>query len=284
MKYYVSLLALGDNLISLSLLEQLNDKVNILGTKHTKNIASLIGVENKFNIQVVFDDIPAFYDIKKQGVLKAIFDFFKFIKYLKTNNIEEIMLEKKDFRSSFISLLTNTKISYPNSLNSKVYENRKELIENVYKQSINVNSYRLKIENPKKILINPLTRVELRNIKRNHLDFIINKLNKYGYEIYLIDIESRYQEFDNKVQYYLTNTTLEDVKQLIKECDLYIGGDSFLIHLAYYLQRNYFMIFYRDNNDFLPPNITQDFYIKAHDSGDFDDELKQKFTNIELIK
>ena len=284
MKYYLSIQALGDNLISLSLLEQLNTKVNILGTKHTKNIVKLIGLEDKFDIQVVFDDIPAFYDIRKQGLAKAIKDLYSFIRYIQKYQILEIIFEKKDFRSSLISLVTNAKIHYPDSLNSKVYENRKELIENIYQQQISLNSYILKIDNLKRIVINPLTRVELRNIKKSHLGFIINELSKYDYEIYLIDIEKRYQEFENKVQYYLTNTTLEDVKQLIDECDLYIGGDSFLIHLAYYLQKNYFMIFNIDNYYFLPPNITRDFYIKANESGDFDNELKQKFKIIGLIK
>lgn len=283
MKYYLSLQALGDNLISLSSLAQLNIRVNILGTKHTKNIIKLIGLEDKFDIQVVFDDIPAFYDIRKKGLVKAIKDLYSFIRYIQKYQILEIIFEKKDFRSSLISLVTNAKIHYPDSLNLKVYENRKELIENIYQQPISLNSYILKIDNLKRIVINPLTRVELRNIKKSHLSFIINELSKYDYEIYLIDIEKRYQEFENKVQYYLTNTTLEDVKQLIKKCDLYIGGDSFLIHLAYYLQKNYFMIFYRDNDDFLPPNITRDFYIKAHESDDFDNELKQKFKSIGLI-
>ena len=87
MKYYVSLLALGDNLISLSLLEQLDEKVKILGTKHTQNISKLIDVEDKLDIDIVFDEIPAFYDIKKMGILKAIKDFYKFIKYIKMETI-----------------------------------------------------------------------------------------------------------------------------------------------------------------------------------------------------
>jgi len=284
MKYYLNMLSLGDNLISLAFLEQLNTKVNILGTKHTENIINLLGLEHKVEIYVVFNDIPTFYDIRKYGIFKASLDFLKFIRYLQIHNIKEVIFEKKDFRSSLTSMFTNTNIYYPNSINTKVYENRKELIENIYKQSIDFNSYLLQIQNPKTIVINPLTRVELKNIKKNHLNLIIDELMQHNYEIYLIDIENRYQEFEKKVHSYLTNTTLNDVKKLIKKCDLYIGGDSFLIHLAYYLQRNYFMIFYRDNDDFLPPNITENFYIKAHNNRNFDKELREKFQNIGLIQ
>jgi ADP-heptose:LPS heptosyltransferase len=113
---------------------------------------------------------------------------------------------------------------------------------------------------------------------------MIDILNKNHYEIYMIDIEKKYQNFKNKVQYYLTNTTLQDVKNLINRCDLYIGGDSFLIHLAYYLKRNYFIFFYRENDDFLPPNVLEDFYIKINDSIDFNSVLEKKFKNIGLVR
>jgi len=284
MIYYVSLQALGDNLISLSFLEQLDGKVNILGTNHTKNISTLMNSQDKFNIEIIFDDIPAFYDIRKKGILEALKDFVVFIKYIKHHNIKELVFEKNDIRSRLTSLLTNTKIHSIKNASNLVYENRRQLIEKVYSQKISSNSYKLKVKNPKIIVINPLTRVEVRNIKHSHLKYIISELNSNNYEIYLIDIEKKYQIFENEVQHYLTNTTLEDVKQLIIQSDLYIGGDSFLIHLAYYLKKNYFMVLYRDNDDFFPPNIENDFYIKAHQSADFEEELRRKFKNIGLLR
>ncbi len=282
-KYYVSLLALGDNLISLSLLEQLDSKVNILGTKHTLNIARLINIENKLNIKIVFEDIPAFYDIKKQGIFKSLIDFYKFINFIKKNDIDELVFEKEDFRTALIAFFTKIKISTPNIQNSKIYSNRKELIENIYHKKTNLNNYNLQLKNPRIIVINPLTRVELKNINKDELHYLLKLLKSKNYEIYLIDIEKKYQEFQDNVTHYLTNTTLSDVKQLIGKCDLYIGGDSFLIHLAYYLKRNYFIFFYRDNDDFLPPNIAEDFYIKVYETDTIKDKIKQKFINMELI-
>jgi|SaaInlStandDraft_3_1057020.scaffolds.fasta_scaffold10002_3 ADP-heptose:LPS heptosyltransferase len=284
MIYYISFQALGDNLISLSFLKQLNIKANVLGTSHTINISKLIKGDNELNINVLFDDIPAFYDIRKKGFIKASKDLYKFIKFIKSNEVKILVFEKKDLRSSLVVFFTNVQVYYPNDLNLKVYQHRAELISDIYKQKVSLNSYKLQLNTPKKIIINPLTRVEIKNIKHNHLDYIITKLAKYGYEIYLIDINDEYPEFKNKVQYYLTNTTLNDVKNIIDDCSLYIGGDSFLIHLAYYLKRNYFIIFYRDNDDFLPPNIENDFYIKAHIGDDFEKELNDKFKNIGLIK
>ena len=284
MKYYLSLLAFGDNLISLSLLQRLDADVYILGTKHTKDIAQLLNIQNdKFHIKVVFEDIPAFYDIKRQGILQAIKDLARFIMFVKDNKIKELVFEKKDFRAYVICFFTQATPYFSVSSTSNVYERRKELIEKVYGKEVTLSVYKFKILNPKIILINPLTRSEARNIKKEHLKNILEFLNLYEYEIYLIDIEKRYEDLKMNVKYYLTDTTLQDIRSLLLKSDFYIGGDSFLIHLAYYLKRNYFMIFYRDNDDFLPPNISCDFYIKAHRSDNFRKEIEEKFIKIGLI-
>ena len=284
MRYYISFLALGDNLISLSMLTQLNERISIFGTRYTEHIAKLIDVEDDFDIEVVFENIPAFYDIRKQGTARAIKDFFIFVRYIKNSNAEELIFEKKDFRSFLISYFTKIKACYPNNYNSKVYQNRKNLIDTAYKKIIDVNSYPLKLKNTRKILINPITRVKNKDIKHTHLKYIVGILQKNKYKVYLLDLEGGYKEFEKDVDRYLTNTSLNDVKQLIKECDLYIGSDSFLIHLSYFLKRNFFIIFYRDNNDFLPPNIKKDFFIKASESDNFNMNIREKFVNIGLIK
>jgi ADP-heptose:LPS heptosyltransferase len=203
--------------------------------------------------------------------------------FVKDNKIKELVFEKKDFRAYVICFFTQATPYFSVSSNSNVYERRKELIEKVYGKEINLSVYKFKILNPKIILINPLTRSEARNIKKDHLKNILEFLNLYGYEIYLIDIEKRYEDLKMNVKYYLTDTTLQDLRSLLLKSDFYIGGDSFLIHLAYYLKRNYFMIFYRDNDDFLPPNISCDFYIKAHTSDNFRKEIEEKFIKIGLI-
>lgn len=281
---FVLLLSLGDSLISLSYLNQLDKDIVILGTRHTENIAKLIDVNKKVDVEIVFDDIPAFYDIKKRGIFKAVLDFYRFINYLKVNKIDSLVFEKNDFRTSILSLLTNIEVYHQDDKNNKIYNYRQKLIENIFQKKIDLGTYTLKLKQPKVIVINPLTREEYRNIKHEHLKFMIDILNKNHYEIYLIDIEKKYQNFKNSVQYYLTNTTLQDVKNLINRCDLYIGGDSFLIHLAYYLKRNYFIFFYRENDDFLPPNILEDFYIKINESIDLNSVLEKKFKNIGLVR
>jgi ADP-heptose:LPS heptosyltransferase len=281
--YIVCFQALGDNLITLSLLKQIHSKIKLLGTQNTANIIRLLHLESHFELSIVFDNIPAFYDIRQRGLIKAIKDLYRFIVFIRKNKIAELVFEKKDFRSKIIIFLTGVKAYFPDRLSQNVYHNRQKLTENIYDQFIDLNKYRLKLNNPKKILINPTTRVESKNIKNNHLHFIIDELNNNGYEIYFIDVDKKYSRYEKKVHHYLTNTSLQDVKKLILDSDLYIGGDSFLIHLAYYLKRPYFMIFYKNNDTFIPPNIENDFYMKEHKNLDFYIELKQKFRNIGLI-
>ena len=146
------------------------------------------------------------------------------------------------------------------------------------------NEYELKVIKPKIILINPTTRIKEKNIRKEDLFIILNELNKCNYKIYLIDIENKYKQFEKDVDIYLSSTTLDDVKELILISDLYIGADSFLIHLAYYLKRNYFILFYKDNEYFLPPNVQKDFYLKITKELNIRNEIIHKFTNIGLIK
>ena len=287
MKHYLLFQALGDNLISLSLLEKLDERVNILGTKDTKTIIKLLGLEESFNVRVVFDEIPAFYNIREKGFINALRDSLILVKYINDNHIDQIVFEKNDFRSSILSLILTKKIVRTKNNYKNTYKNRKDNIEYIFNKNIQLAEYTLEVskENTinRKILINPLTKRVCKNIRHKHLKYIIDELNRNDFHICLIDIENRYQEFEGDVHSYLTNTTLDDVKELILISDLYIGGDSFLVHLSYYLKKNYFIVFYRNNDDFLPPNSNDNFYLKCNELDNFEENLKSKFKKIGLI-
>lgn len=65
------LLALGDNLITLSLLKEIAFKqqlpLKILGTRLTLKIARLLECEKHFEIIPLFENVPAFYDLKNKA-------------------------------------------------------------------------------------------------------------------------------------------------------------------------------------------------------------------------
>ena len=283
--YFVSLQALGDNLISLSLLSQVNERIKILGTKQTQSIITLMGVEDKFDLLIVFEDIPAFYDIRKRGIFKAINDIIYFRSYVKQYRIQKLVFEKCDWRVRLLTfgLHVNVKSRF---YDDNVYVNRKLLIEDVYHSTIYLSegtesSFPKKIQ---KVLINPTTRVTSKNIQSDHLRFIIALLQKNHIEVTLIDFDQNHADLENKVAHYKAHTTLNDVKSMLLETDLYIGADSFLIHYAYYLHKPFLIVFNQENTHFLPPVCThlENYFMATQ--GDFEVHLTKKFTDLGILE
>ena len=283
--YFVLLQALGDNLISLSLLAQLDERIKILGTKQTQNILRLMGAEDKFDLLMPFEDIPAFYDIRKRGIFKAIKEIIHFRSYVRKYRIQELVFEKYDWRVRLLTfgLQVNVQSRF---YDDNVYVNRKLLIENVYHATIYLSegtesSFPKKIQ---KVLINPTTRVYSKNIQSDHLRFIIALLHKNHIEVTLIDFAQNHADLENKVAHYKAHTTLNDVKSMLLETDLYIGADSFLIHYAYYLNKPFFIVFNQENIHFLPPVCTHlENYLMATQGG-FRSRFTEKLTALGIIE
>ncbi len=277
------LLALGDNLITLSLLKEIaftqQQPLKILGTHLTLQIARLLECEEYFEIIPLFENIPAFYDLKKQGVFWAMKDFLLLLKAVKKHQVKHLILEKQDFRSALLAKFIP--ITTPNKEIKNVYQNRQELFFQIYGHVFNHSPHSMNLKNPKKILINPFTREKDKNISLEHLQIVLKLLKPFC--VTLLDFEEKYAFLQNETAYYRAKTSLEEVKNLILESDLYIGGDSFLIHLAYYLKKNYFIFFYRDNDDFMPPNSKNENFLKAHKSHSIEQDLAKKFRHLGLL-
>ncbi len=201
------------------------------------------------------------------------------MKALKKHQIKRLVLEKQDFRSALLAQFVF--ITTPNKEIKNVYQNRQELFSQIYGHVFDNSQYSMSLKNPKKILINPFTRENYRNISLEHLQIILKLLKPFS--VTLLDFEERYAFLQDKIARYCTKTSLEEVKNLILESDLYIGGDSFLIHLAYYLKKNYFIFFYRDNDDFMPPNCKNENFLKAHKSPFIEQDLAKKFRHLGLL-
>ncbi len=218
------LLALGDNLITLSLLKEIAFKqqqpLKILGTRLTLKIAKLLECEKHFEIIPLFENVPAFYDLKKQGVFLAMKDFLWLLKAIKKHKIKHLILEKQDFRSFLLAKFVS--ITTPNKEIKNVYQNRQELFSQIYGHVFDNPLYPMSVKNPKKILINPFTRSIDRSIPLEHLKIVLKLLKPFC--VTLLDFEERYAFLKDKVAHYRTKTSLEEVKNLILESDLYIGG------------------------------------------------------------
>ena len=280
MKHYICLQSMGDNLISLYLLKNLEQEIIILGTRQTEKIAKLIGVSNNITIEVVFENIPAFYDIRRQGIFKGIRDLLIFRKFLKNKTISKLIFEKKDLRTLLIAF---NRASYEaSSVEENAYVNRKKLLEKCFSKSIILQQSVAPV-NIQTVLIAPSSALRKRNIKVSHLDTMIQLLSTQ-YEVKLIDYQSQYRQYMHKVDAYYDNISLEKVKQLIIDSDLFIGTDSFLIHLAYYYQKAFFIIFNFEYYKFLPPycEVMRN-YIITNQQPNLKINLQNKFKELNIL-
>jgi hypothetical protein len=277
--------AIGDNLISLSIFSKVDRNISVLGTSHTKNIAQLMGVESKFDIHVIFDDIPAFYNVKKCGVINAIFSILEFRRYIKCHNLNELVFEKSDFRVKLLTVGLNVK-SYSVDRCSNVYENRKYLAESVFGGQVNfANKPTNLFPDHGEVLISPVTRLQSKNIYPEHLTSIIDIFKSLNFTVRLIDYSGNYYQFNDVVDQYITGTTLDDVMSLILSTDIYIGADSFLIHLSYYLNKPHFTVFNHESSLFLtPPSLELNNYIVTSDVANFFDVFYSKLKALGVIR
>lgn len=273
---------MGDNLITLQMLNQLKEEVNIIGTQATKDIANLIQVSDNINIVVAFKDIPSFYNIRRDGLIKALIDTIKFKSLLKGLDPACLIFEKGGFRAKLLSLGIS-KYFFCDST-KHVYINRKRLIESVTDSFVSLKPTISPNKNIKKVLITPASGSIARNINKADLGVIIDIFKDCNCLIQLVDYNGKYESFKDLVHEYHPVTSLTKVKQLVVECDYLIGTDSFLIHLAYFYNKAFFIVFNYDYFDFLPPNSEViGNYIVVNKFGNNKEKFKKKFIDLGVV-
>lgn len=251
MKYYVLLQASGDNLITLQMLDQLKEEVNIIGTKGTRDIANMIGVSSNINIMVAFREVPSFYRVRDKGIIKALVDILRFRVLIKKLKPTCLVFEKGGMRAKLLSFGIS-ELLY-SDITKHAYINRRLLIEKSSNSFVSLKLSALPGKNIKNILICPSSGSVSRNISRKDLKSMIEIFSRCQYNIKIIDYAGEYKDFKSTVNQYFSNTSLISARELIKESDFFVGTDSFLIHLAYFYNKSFFIVFNYEYFDFLPP-------------------------------
>jgi hypothetical protein len=283
MHHYVLLQALGDNLISLSALSSLTGRVNVIGTKQTANVLGLIDLNHKFSVDILFDDIPSFYDLKNNSIIRVFRDILIFRKYIKRNNISNLFFEKSDFRIFFLTFGLNVKIKKVCKNNNVYIDRYSSFSESIFTvdrlKTCSKENYKIK-----NIVISPASRLAEKDITYYQLSKIIYTLKEYNICISLVDYDKKYKKFAIDVDCYLDSTTLKDVKEIIINCDLFIGPDSFLIHLAYFYNKLSITIFNIDSDRYFltPCSLIYKDYIPPLPNDDFNDEFNKTMSLLNL--
>lgn len=281
--HFVLMQALGDNLISLSLLQQAEGKIDIIGTRLTLEVAKLLGLEEKFNIHVLFDDVAAFYNVKTAGISQALQELRVFREYVKRHNLAELVFEKEDVRAKVLTFYLAE--YHAGRANCQVYLNRKSLFEKTTGFPMMLKPALRPTAPVRTVLINPLARVRERDIGDADLEAILHVLKRHEVIIQLVDHTGRFERYRDRVDTYFAHTTLSDAKELISGCDFFIGTDSFLIHLAYYCEKAFFIVFNYEYFDFLPPGCECiDNYVITDRVRDKEDAYYRKFRALGVVE
>jgi ADP-heptose:LPS heptosyltransferase len=102
-----------------------------------------------------------------------------------------------------------------------------------------------------KIVISPFSR-KLRNGKENPKNYpiykwkwLVSEFEKRGYEVIQVGVKGEEKIAD----LFLENQSLEDLKELILDCDVWLSVDNFFQHLAWTVEKSGIVLFSLSNPD-----------------------------------
>jgi ADP-heptose:LPS heptosyltransferase len=257
--HHISLLSYGDNLISLTLLSRLRDRsgIGIVGSAHTAQIAGFFpGLD--IPVSVEFDSVPAFYDMRRRGIVAAARDAVTFRQRMarRIRPGDSLILEHDDVRSRALLRFPGVTLFEPKR-GANVYEDRRSLLQTVFDQSIPLEPARGLSASPRRVTINPASRIREKSVPSRILAVLVSSLKARDVYVQLIDPEREHGTLTNRVDGYHINTSLDEAVALVRQSDLYIGADSLMMHFAYYCATPAIVLFNETNLYFAPPGVAE---------------------------
>jgi len=257
--YHISLLTLGDNLISLSLLSRLRERggITIVGTALTRRIAAFFPALD-IPIAVDFDRVPAFLDLRRRGVIAAALDANKFRRSMaeRVTSGDSLILENNDLRGLALARFRGVTRLAP-SRTTNIYEDRRALLQRVFQQTIPLEQGAPLPRQARRVTINPSAGRRVKAVPPRTLAALVSYLKSRQIEVQLIDHDRAHGALTGQVDGYHVDTTLESAVALVRESDLYIGADSLMAHLAYFCATPAIVLFNETNLYFAPPGVAE---------------------------
>lgn len=278
--FHVLLQAFGDNVISLALLDQLPGTKRLLGTGLTADVMTICGFDRGFELTRVFAGIPAFYDLRKRGPLRAVRDGATLLRALRAAGARQLHFEKADFRSVLFAALVRGRARAPGR-KANVYADRRAVLEELYGARLRLAPLAAAAAG-RRVLINPASRLVRKNVAEADLGTLIDLLQAAGKSVTLIDYDGRLGDFRERVDDYRTGTTLVQAADLLRATDYYIGADSFFVHLAYVFARPFFVFLNQRNDYFMPPGCLEagNYLVRGEIAGELRPRLESDFARL----
>lgn len=258
MLHLVTAMAYGDCLITLSLLEQVKsdaDVWQILGTGVTARVSSLL--RQPLPVIEMLPDKAAFYTFREDGPWKAWLDFISIKKSLSrfSKPGDVFAFERPDIRNTAVKPFNCQGIYAPQTHHA--YDDRRALIQQLFGPMPEWAPVRRPTSPVRSVLINPCARYGDRWLAPEIIDNLIAIAAARNWSLTLLDPCRRYGDFRDRVERYESQTSLTDAAAMLRASDLYVGPDSFFIHLAYYYGIPLFGFFFSHYHDFLAPGMEQ---------------------------
>ncbi|MFO1433602.1 MAG: hypothetical protein U1F76_26485 [Candidatus Competibacteraceae bacterium] len=256
-EWLVCLLAgFGDCLISLYFLSQIPPErrnFRILGTGWTQEILSLLQLRD-IAFDCVFDHIVAFYTVKKSGIWRAGRDLVKFVSLLRQSKAKRIILEIHDFRLRLIRFMTpHAYIHSPERGN--VYSKRRELFANVFGVVPSLPDLCLPGDS-RRVVIHATSSRMTKDLQECEVRALIDWSKSTNAEPVLIDFDGRFSSLKHYVAEYYLRPPLSQALEILRGCDLFVGVDSFFMHIAYLFSIPFFVYLRCPNSPaYFPPTM-----------------------------
>ncbi len=264
MNYLVTIQGHGDALISYMIAKNIKDEELVIICNNQSLSLLKYYISNE---TIISDDFSSLYNIRKEGIFKAIKSWLILMKYLrKINKYDKVYFEKNDIRFKLTKYFVHYNSFAPDHNNNCIYKKRQMLFGTDLPFKYLINQEELQLDN-KKIIIFPGSRIKSKEISTHSIQQLFNilKMYKTNIELYYFihdDIPSIYK----KQNYTKKFNTIVNMIKAIESADIIISADSLPLHVTYFLNKPVIPFYNnRINTEWLPIGV-KDFYIINKDN------------------
>jgi hypothetical protein len=250
--------AYGDCVISYGLLEKLpaSENIRIVGTRVSREVAEALAF-SRYSHESVLDDVAAFFDVKQAGPRRALADLYAVRSVLreKLQPGDRVLFEHASWRNRWVlPSLPGIGVLEPGH-GTSIYFDRREMLGRAFANLPDTPASRRPVAPIRNLVLNPGARLEYKRLPGVVVDNIVRYASERGIEVHLLDPEERHAHVAARVRSYRARPKLAEAIEMVRGADLYVGADSFFLHLAYRFDRPLFAIVPTDDPYFAPPSL-----------------------------
>lgn len=235
MNWLCSFKAYGDLVIACNVLNRITDKAQwgLIYGSYNRELLQAIGFEGKTVELNLGNEVPAAYNLKKEGFWRGLKSAWQLKKTLNNLHYKKdiLLFDRLIKRTRLVSLSYQTQDVY--RADSNIYKD--------YFQYFGIAESQASVPaiSGKKIYIFPTARNEFKTINTELTQSIIEECLRYGFQPTLIQVAK--ETPTHKANYTEYIWGFDTLVGKIKEADLIISADSLAAHLAEYYHKPVFV-------------------------------------------